>query len=461
MLNAAPASKRSFPLLVPPIDWIFLCDDSPASPMVFYVQLDFSGPLHPELLDEALRVAVARHPLLTAKITPAKGNRLCWVPLPCDPECIWLSAESRPPLQAEEYLDVRQRPGLRIWCRQLGETTRLTLQFHHAACDGTGAYRFIGDLLIAYGQQLPEVAGQCQFGEVDVSALRTRRQKMLGQVEPRLDRQIAWAGLKEIWRMLNSRVAPLRCPDRPTAAATLPGMLVHRFDAEQQRALRALAMHSGVTVNDLLLWQMFRTIGMWNGELPRGRRVRVLVPSDTRDGNDFSMPAANMTAYTFVTAGHDDWKSPSLLSAIQQQTLQIKNGLLQRDYARAITGAMNHPQLTGWLLRRRRCLATAVLSNAGDPSRRFTGRLPRRRGKIGLGDLTLESITGVPPLRQLTNATVSVSAYGRGIAVSVRCDPHRFGEPGARRFLDLYCDQLRGLLPCQAVAAPAPSKVSA
>lgn len=446
MLKAASRDTRIFPLSLPPIDWLFYCDDHPEYPMVFYIEMEFSGTLDPGLLSDSLCVALSRHPLLLSKIGRAKGNRLCWLPTSEDaPQVQWLGATQAIEIAEGEYLDITRHAGLRIWARPTGDGAKLTFQFHHAACDGTGAYRFLGDLLIAYGMQLPGVAEQCEFGDVDAGTLRVRRGKMIESTEKLNNWALTQQSLAEAWRIAGAKLIPLRVPDQRPAEKVVPGVLVRSFSAGEHKCLRNLAVESGVMMNDLLLWQLFRTIGLWNGDQRGGGSIRILVPSDMRDGDDFLMPAANMTAYTFVTHGQHEWKSESLLDRIREDTQRIKQGSLQRRYMQSVTAAMSAPRIMSWLLSRKRCLATAILSNAGDPARRFTGRLPRSGGKVQLGDLTLETITGVPPLRRLTHASVSVSSYGRGLFVSMRCDPWLFGDAGTQDFLDLYCDQLKTL----------------
>ena len=95
-----------------------------------------------------------------------------------------------------------------------------------------------------------------------------------------------------------------------------------------------------------------------------------------------------------------------------------------------------------FVLSRNVCLATVVLSNAGDPSRRFTAKFPRQSGRIVCGNLVLEAITGVPPLRVKTRAAFSISQYDRRLAVSLRCDPHYFRLEDTATLLDIYVRRL-------------------
>ena len=59
-------------------------------------------------------------------------------------------------------LDIGSRTGLRVWVRQGDGASRIVMQFHHACCDGIGAYRFLGDLLAAYGARTA-TAGDVQI----------------------------------------------------------------------------------------------------------------------------------------------------------------------------------------------------------------------------------------------------------------------------------------------------------
>ena len=131
-----------------------------------------------------------------------------------------------------------------------------------------------------------------------------------------------------------------------------------------------------------------------------------------------------------------------LLNLIRNDTLQIKNGSRQKSFMNGLTSAMSTPVVLQYLVRRNVCLATSVLSNAGDPARRFTCRLPKSLGKVSCPEFTLEGISGVPPLRRMTRCTMSSSIYGRKLTFSMRCDPHSFSHADSTRLLELFCSTL-------------------
>ena len=167
--------------------------------------------------------------------------------------------------------------------------------------------------------------------------------------------------------------------------------------------------------NDLLLRDLFLTLARWNDGVGRSARwLRIMMPTDLREGQDIEMPAANLTSYIFLTRRASECRSPdSLLQTVRQDTTLVKNQRLGTVFMDTLYAASHVPGLLPFALRRNLCLATAVLSNSADPSRRFTPRFSRQAGLLVCGNLILEDISGVPPLRRKTRATFSISQYAR------------------------------------------------
>ena len=170
------------------------------------------------------------------------------------------------------------------------------------------------------------------------------------------------------------------------------------------------------------------------------------------------MPAANLTSYTFLTRDINKWvSSDDLLSSIQAETQSIKSRRSGTKFMSLVAWASRRQRLLPYLAARNICLATVVLSNAADPSRRFTAKFKRNAGRIVCGNLVLESISGVPPLRAKTRATFSISQYDRRVTVSLRCDPHCFTTDNTATLLELYMRRLRqsvGSLRCVCSQTP-------
>ena len=199
-------------------------------------------------------------------------------------------------------------------------------------------------------------------------------------------------------------------------------------------------------LNDLLLRNLFLTLDRWQGKHLswfQPRRLRIMMPVELRGTDDYTMPAANMVAYTFLACAAADVRRPDeLLRAVRDKTARIKHERSGTRFMDMIYTAGQVRGLLPFVLRRKLCMASAVLSNVADPSRRFTARLPRQGGRIVAGNLVLEEMTGVPPLRPGTRATFSISQYDRRLTISLRCDPHFFSREDTESLLSLYVEQL-------------------
>ena len=147
-----PSVAALFPLPLSTFERYMLLDDRPDYPMVFVVQLKLSGEIRRPAFESSFEEALSRHPLLCALLRrPARSG----------PE--WMLAEDQRPAvdwdvlgaaigsPRGERIDLGSEVGLRVWVRQGDGAAEVTLQFHHACCDGIGALRFIGHLLAAYG----------------------------------------------------------------------------------------------------------------------------------------------------------------------------------------------------------------------------------------------------------------------------------------------------------------------
>jgi hypothetical protein len=93
-------------------------------------------------------------------------------------------------------------------------------------------------------------------------------------------------------------------------------------------------------------------------------------------------------------------------------------------------------------LRARRCFATAVLSNVGDPTRRFSPQIRRRDGCIVSGNLVLEGIAAIPPLRPLTRAATGILQYNGQLVISTQCDPFWFSLQDSYEFQAQFVERL-------------------
>ena len=91
-----------------------------------------------------------------------------------------------------------------------------------------------------------------------------------------------------------------------------------------------------------------------------------------------------------------------------------------------------------------RCHATAVFTNIGDPTRRFVARFPRDKARLVVGDLILDSITSIGPIRPNTRAVFSINTYANRVTMSARCDPQYLSPTDAAELLQGLAERALG-----------------
>ena len=471
------AKTRFSPLHLAPIDDFFRLDDTADYPMAFTSHLKFSGEIQRVPFERALVEALSRHPLLRSLIKPAKAGKPCWVSAgDLMPKIYWGNLGDEFKFESTERIDLTEEVGLRIWIHTDDDKSEILLQFHHACCDGTGAYRFIGDLLAEYGIQTTFDEADAPVVELcDSSLLRDRRGKMAGSAITGSNSQSIRRALEHMFGVFFRKISPLSLPRRNAKSDNAaisrderipyPGIVTRVFPKSEYKALRDAASSVGAMFNDLLLAEMFGAMRDWNRAcgVTKKQRLRIMMPNDLRGKDDITMPAANMTAYTFITRSTDECDDQAaLLKSLRDETLLIKRDQSGKRFVDAIMLGQRVPGLVKWLIGRNRCLATVILSNVGDPSRRFLARFPREGGKVRCGNVRLDSISGVPPLRPLSRSTLSIVTYGREFAINVRCDPNTFTLDDANKFLDMFAARLAEHVPTmtEAPAVPAVPEVS-
>ncbi len=448
--------QRVFPLHVTPFERYMLMDDRPKYPATFIIQFEFSGNLDRNAFQAAIDEAVLRHPLTRALIRPAKLNRDCWVDSGGVSPVVDFGGLGEPlefPGLGIEQIDLHRETGLRIWIRHDDSTAIVTAQFHHAVCDGIGAYYFIGDVLYSYARRL----GADELKEavpLPVAHLRNRGKASYNAKHFLTDKgryQSEWTHAAKFMFGRNFAIRPNRSRQRDaTSLCPFPGIVSFEFDKHDHRRLRLASQKCGQTVNDLLLEKLFVTLDdrkkedrNWRG----GGKVCVMMPLDLREPSDEQISACNVVSYAFIRRGGKLLAQSDLLKkSLVNETLLLKHQRHRTHFMNLVVGSRKYPRILKAILFRNHCMATAVLSNTGDPTKRFLVDLPRENGLVRCGNLLLTDFIGVPPIRIKTGATISVFTYRRVLKICLRCDPHFFNLEQTQLLLNQYVDQLKSVL---------------
>ena len=105
-------------------------------------------------------------------------------------------------------------------------------------------------------------------------------------------------------------------------------------------------------------------------------------------------------------------------------------------------------RLSQWL---QPSFATAVLANVGDLKRVFGNRFPLHKGRVVAGNVVIQRIDGIAPLRKNTNVAISFGVYGGELILNLRANPLALSENDAERFLDQVVSRLTSIAECQSL----------
>jgi len=425
-------------------------DDRPEHPMTFVVQLRMKGQLDREAFSDAVRSSLNRHPLLAAIVGPGKGGKDCWIKAPdLEPVLDWGKPDDPIQFPNGEFIDLRKESGLRIFVRHDNEDAVITGQFHHATCDGIGSYQYLGDLLYEY-------AIRTGATELDPPPdLPYKRLKERGRISYDMNNfrtpdgklQKTWDEALKFMRMSNVALKPEQ-KKKSGYRSPFPSIESFEFDKDQYKSLRHAAQGKGQIINDMLLEKLFITLSQWESKAPwlsQRRNVCVMMPMNLRAPTDNDISACNAVSQAFVRYHRNDLKNENTFrSDIGQEVLKLKHERERIPFMHMMAGGHYfYPKTLKFCLDFKKCLATAILSNTGDPTKQFLTSFPKEGGQLRCGNLLLTDVGGVPPMRPGTNATISIFTYKRLLKICVRCDPNQFSQADTRQLLEMYVDNIR------------------
>lgn len=435
------AGAAPFPLPVAPFELYYLCDDRPGYPTSYPFVMTVKGDVDRDALKRAWEATVGRHPLLSARLANARGWRPRWVAGAAAP--LEWAEEGTLTLEDQRTFDLEREPGMRGVVTRSGDRTVVALVLHHACCDGIGVLAFFEDLLVAYDHDTRGEGGAPPWRTLNPMRLQVRGEFGLRGYRPTVGD--IW-GVITLWCGLLMRpAARVRATSTAQGAESQPAddFITARLTEQQTANLARSAKSRQVTVNDLMMAELFQVLAKWDGD--RGRRpYRVTVPANLRLPDDAEMPAADVLSFAFVERQSADLKHHDvLLRSIQQTMAAIKERRLGLQFIGGLQCAALWPGLMRWVLNRRLAFATAVFSNLGSIFE--TSRLPRRDGLICAGSAVVESFAVASPIRPDTRAAMVVFTYAGRLTLSLRCDPRHFDRASRAAFLDDLVQRLSAL----------------
>ena len=459
---APVAPKSLFPLPLTAFEQFMLVDDSTEFPMLFYVQVRLRGVVDRAIMNLAVETALGRHPLLCSRIETHCGTD-CWVWAGEEiPNTDWNHAKWSAEEPWRKPIDLRKTIGLRAWGEQTEELATLTLQFHHACCDGIGAAGFLEDIAVAYAHHFAIQNGHHEsppkFRPVDLELLKhrnSREGRRIANVRGSIIRRTRIL-LKYTIRYLQQEKVPLLTrPLNSNDHQQGLGLMTMLLNRRETRGLRDAAKRYCASLNDLLVSELMVTSQAWNTQHGQRKRklfswkqptICVLVPTSLRGPSDSELPACNVVGYGFMARPMSlVLKRNELLCSIRDEMQLIHKHQAGWLFVQAIEAMKKIPGMLRFIMWRTqgRCMSTTVLSHMGNLLNAIGSRLPRHGSHIQMGNLSVEHICGIPPIRQGTAAAVSTMMLNGCLSISMRCCPKRFSQREATELLNAFANTLK------------------
>lgn len=446
----ASSNKSLFPMPLEVFERYMRTDDWRPYPADGFLRLTFRGKLCHETFESAIEAALARHPLMQAWVDQDAQGRPVWIEAgDTRPLITWDPTAGPANCQRGPGIDLHREIGARFFLHEADDRTELLMQMHHACCDGLSLVQITEDLLVEYQRRAAGSFETPLSRPLDCARLPGRGRFGLGRWGhlKRLPLDLA-AGLAafEYFGHQPAHLGPVRNPSQDAAvAADYPAMVSHTLTLKETERLRSAAKQQGVTVNDLMLRDLFVALhGFLVADDPRNLRriVRIMVPMNLRVPGDEATPAANLVSMTYLDrrlAKFSD--SAKLLKSIHREMRLLKWLRAGITLIRALRIAEYLPGGLRVVLPYDRCLATAVLSNIGVAER--TIQFPQTDGFYRTGGAVLESIGAAPPLRPFTRASFLAISYAGRLTLTLHYDSHVMSANEGQDLMNRYVEQLR------------------
>ena len=445
-MNERNASVSSvLPLTV--IEELMLHQDCTAYPYTCFIRLRFAGCFQRDKFETAAAQAAERHPMLTASID-ATSRRPVWrLDSQRTPRIEWRTEPVTEDFPAASYLELEQG-GLRLIVVVGADASELSVQFHHACCDGLGIFQFIHDLLVLYAQS-QEVAARRALPVYEPERLSRRGtfgltwRKSLSMTRKQ---SVGLLGVRQFLARSPTALIPHEREVNEAATTDIyPAACAEHFVPEVTAGLRELAKSCGVTTNDLLARDLFVAMT----EFRRRRKLsdeawlRLMVPISLRKSADRRLPAANVVSSIFLDRrGADRDDREQLLASIHDEMQLIKDNELGLTFVFSLHVNRLVPGGLRRAARGNRCNATAVFTNLGKLLSR-TG-LPKEGDSLVCGDVRLDGIEILAPLTPYTCAAFAAGWLGNRLSLTLHHDPRVLSAEAARELLGIFAAEVRG-----------------
>jgi hypothetical protein len=427
-----------------------LFENRKSYPMSIYIRLKLQGILDRPSFESSYEDAIQRHPLLQAKIRKERSRigrkRWTWIIGDAQESSLqWLLEESVP--HHPIHIDLETTSPLRAWISGPTDSPLLTLHFHHSAADGAGIVAFLRDLLLGYAKRRDRNI-TAELPTLDESKLLHRGS--FGITLRKLPKILLDQLTGSIWciRFALHRPEPVVPVDRNTRfdelVADYSCIISRSVSPLVSREYRLKAKSKSIKLNDQIVADFLNTMVRWRTQekIPQSNKwIRMCIPMNERSVEDGAVPACNIVSMGFLDRRPSECLKPAkLLKSIQWQMGVLKRKRLGLTVILTMLGGRYIPGAFAQITHARKCRSTCVLSNMGEP---FAGLpLATDSGKLIVGDVRLENIEIVSPLRPLTQAAFVVFSYANQLHLTGHFDHHHVDSLQAERWMSMLIETM-------------------
>jgi NRPS condensation-like uncharacterized protein len=415
-------------------------------PLTVQIELRVAGSLGEAALRDAIRKAMAVHPMTRARkaaprfllrppvweLAEPDVSKVLQV-LPCGDECELVDIRDR---FYSAPIELDAAPALRVLLLKRAGGDSLLFAAHHAITDGIGGLRFLRSVARAYR------------GEADSPA----------PVDPLKARDLkAQFGGSQSHRAV--RAVPPKTRSEPLAfaaahgGAPMPGHgFVHRaLSAEQRQNFNPRRFGPSVTLNDLLVAATHRVIESWNADHGvRCGRISAFIPFSLRPPEWYNEVVGNLTLGGKVSTTQAQRVSDeTLIETVVSQTATIKMG------GRLATIL----DLPAWFLRLIPVYLPRLCKLLGDRTENsavltYLGRVDRELPEFDSVAGPVTEVWGSPPVGMPAGISIGAGLLRGRLHLTLRYRRALFDRAAAARFFDTVVDELIKLADSRADVPP-------
>ncbi|MDO5553493.1 MAG: condensation domain-containing protein [Planctomycetia bacterium] len=413
--------RKAIPLS--PFEEYMARDEKPEYPMTGQIYGDFEGHVNHAVFEEALRLLVAKEPLLNRTIV-RRWRRFYWQEIDAPPLMIqWEKGSSVGADDDREgscplcKLDISREPGYKLIIQEGPESFRLIFAMHHTCGDGVSMGRFLGSLFSIY-EALREGREPDAKDFPEPELVQERENLHLPPLPPVPFFTGLFSFLRAVAHWLFSRPTPLRLP----IACEFPRQQWHICNVEATEALKERGRRYEVSPNTMVLCDTFYKINEYFLKVRKKRRgtIRILIPVNFRNEYHDRFPSTNLLGYVFIDRpiGFQTGEK-ELAQQIQKAINYSKERQTAMLFTKGICLFRPIPGALRLLTSRLFCHATCVVSNVGVYSKVFSQERYRNVGTIETVDCRLVRFYGGPPLRVHTDVCIGLITHLRELTVTV------------------------------------------